>query len=349
MRRAPVIAAALSLAAAVAVPAGPATAGPASACVFDEETARLDITLVGNPNVLFRSGDDIELNGGVACTGATVFNTDLIVATADGSTPDATQVGLVIDLSTGRFAPGKTDEGSGSEIEIDVRFAAHWPNGLTINAHKGGQWIAIDELGIDLDADEPAPENDVAVSGPLDCDASVCEQLVVRTGDGADRIEEWNDLAAPRRQVVIHAGHGDDLVLAHSSQRTPSFLEGGAGNDTLRTDGDAHVRGGPGNDLLVGGSEPGHRDDLTGGSGFDVIFGRRGADVIYGVGDRDTIVGGRGGDLLNGGTGRDRIWGGPGRDVIEGDFGFDACELEAGWTLHAQGCERELFLPPPAL
>jgi VCBS repeat-containing protein len=64
-------------------------------------------------------------------------------------------------------------------------------------------------------------------------------------------------------------------------------------NGSAETDGSFFMRGGAGDDILVGGEQ---KDD---------IFGGAGADQLYGRGGNDYIVGGLGADSLRGGAGAD--------------------------------------------
>ena len=335
---------AVVLTAAIWFPAGTAVASTASTCTFDEAIGRVEISLTGNANVLFRSGDEIELNGGAACTGSTVFNTDTIVVTGDGTTPDGTAVAMLIDMTGGRFAPGLTDEGPASEIEIDVRFAAHSPNQLSIYANTGGQRIAVRGHRIDLDADAIDADADVLVTGIGNCDGTQCFFLSVSTGAGADRIDHR---AHPNDQgalAFIAGGPGRDVMDSRSSAGTGTFVDGRAGDDILRSSAGSQVAGGRGDDLLV---STGGRAFLLGQRGSDRIFGRDRGDYLDGGNGPDEIVGDRGADTLRGGRGADRLWGGPGPDESRGDEGFDRCEPEREWTLREQSCERRLLVPPP--
>ncbi|QQX82477.1 hypothetical protein JK628_07295 [Shewanella sp. KX20019] len=84
-------------------------------------------------------------------------------------------------------------------------------------------------------------------------------------------------------------------------------LSGGSGNDLLFAgDGDDKLDGGSGNDELYGGSGD---DNLAGGSGDDILFGDSGSDT------------------LDGGSGADQMFGGAGDDTIvfdRGDFASNA-------------------------
>lgn len=75
----------------------------------------------------------------------------------------------------------------------------------------------------------------------------------------------------------------------------------------------ATVRGGPGNDRLIGASAA---DKLVGGPGNDVLVGRGGDDWLESGPGRDKLFGGPGDDTLRGGPGRDRLFGGPGANLL---------------------------------
>lgn len=125
---------------------------------------------------------------------------------------------------------------------------------------------------------------------------------------------------------------GDDTINGNAGN---DILDGGEGNDTVSGgQGDDLLRGGAGNDALNGGdgtdtadysAEAGgitvsldtgvatgagtdtlsNIENVTGGSGNDVITGNGSANrLIGGMGD-DTFAGGAGNDVLDGGLGRD--------------------------------------------
>ena len=62
---------------------------------------------------------------------------------------------------------------------------------------------------------------------------------------------------------------------------------------------------------------PGHAGKWRGNN--DLVTGGDGYDGLFGQGGNDTILGGDGGDLLNGG---------PGDDILDGGAGVN----RAGWT-----------------
>jgi Ca2+-binding RTX toxin-like protein len=62
--------------------------------------------------------------------------------------------------------------------------------------------------------------------------------------------------------------------------------------------------GGPGNDTV------------TGGNGFDVVYGQAGDDTIRGGDGADQLYGNQGNDEIRGKEGPDTIYGGPGNDTL---------------------------------
>jgi len=93
----------------------------------------------------------------------------------------------------------------------------------------------------------------------------------------------------------INAGEGDDTISVSSAIALPVTMRGGLGND-----------------ILVGASGP---DKLIGGEGNDKIAGRGGDDLIFGGPGSDELLGGAGSDVLRGGS-TDVLRGGSGRDTL---------------------------------
>ena len=148
----------------------------------------------------------------------------------------------------------------------------------------------------------------------------------------------------------IAGGGGDDLLRGDGGADT---LNGGGGTDTLSygtdtagvnvdiglntaTGGDAtgdiidrfeNVTGGSGNDILKG---TGGDNVINGGDGADRLSGRTGADELIGGAGTDTLNGGEGNDILTGGGAADVfIFSGPGDDDTITDFqvGIDTLKI----------------------
>ena len=177
-------------------------------------------------------------------------------------------------------------------------------------------------------------------------------------GGGADIIygEEGND--------TIDGGGGNDIVFGDSGTVTynsPTIKRlFGLPDDT---DGDDHLLGGLGEDLLIGGGgndwlEGGEDRDLLIGDGVSITYeagnlpaniwvkdatkartsgydrfgytelrltdtGVGGKDRLFGQGGDDVMYGGYGFDLLQGGAGSDRMLGQTGMDILYGGGGSD--------------------------
>jgi Ca2+-binding RTX toxin-like protein len=71
-------------------------------------------------------------------------------------------------------------------------------------------------------------------------------------------------------------------------------------------------------------------ENITGGSGNDIITGSSAANTISGGGGNDTIAGGAGNDKLIGESGSDTIAGGAGNDVLDGGKNTDALNGDSG-------------------
>lgn len=138
--------------------------------------------------------------------------------------------------------------------------------------------------------------------------------------------------------IVIMGNDGDDTIVVASSVTVPVAVLGGAGNDTITTNGTRNdtIDGGDGNDTLSAG---GGDDALYGGNGDDVLNGGAANDELYGETGNDTLNGGSGDDymeggddddVLNGGGGNDELHGGTGNDSLNGGGGDDILFGEAG-------------------
>jgi Ca2+-binding RTX toxin-like protein len=171
--------------------------------------------------------------------------------------------------------------------------------------------------------------------------------LVIRGTDGADDVKlttkdgkivvtvttEVNGKAVPTStswrptggDVFFYGYKGNDkLTCAMSSGNYLRVTaDGGAGNDTLRSNWGADaLYGGAGDDTLFG--HRGH-DLLDGGLGADKIEGDDGNDTIHCGPDsaRNTVFGGLGDDTITGGYGLDSLHGDAGNDTIDGSYGGD--------------------------
>lgn len=124
-----------------------------------------------------------------------------------------------------------------------------------------------------------------------------CAGGPVRVGDVIRGTGCDDTIVVPASVAVVHAGAGDDTILAAplaDSASCPSECHLGVGSQTF-----------------------------DGGPGDDVVFGERGNDILNGGEGSDRLFGGVGDDLLRGGPGDDRLSGGIGFDSIDGEGGND--------------------------
>lgn len=105
-------------------------------------------------------------------------------------------------------------------------------------------------------------------------------------------------------------------------------LSGGTGDDILYgLSGNDTMSGGSGDDTLFGQSGS---DKLNGGAGNDVLIGGAGDDTLNGDGGDDALYGGAGDDVLDGGVGNDTLIGGTGADTMRGGNGADTFIIRTG-------------------
>ncbi|SDW89384.1 calcium-binding protein [Paracoccus sanguinis] len=127
----------------------------------------------------------------------------------------------------------------------------------------------------------------------------------------------------------LYGGGGNDTLIGGAGN---DFFHGGADADVILFDGSAAVdvdivrttATGQGTDTLGG------VENITGGSGSDIIRGNAAANVLNGAVGNDTLVGRGGSDVLTGGSGTDRFvfanWDGNDR-VTDFQNGLDRIEI----------------------
>jgi RTX calcium-binding nonapeptide repeat (4 copies) len=135
----------------------------------------------------------------------------------------------------------------------------------------------------------------------------------MQAGPGCTQVDFQTVACAAGAVGPVRLDDGDD---SFASSLGAGEVHGGGGQDVLR-DADGPMRGGEGDDVIVGGVG-------YGGGGDDVLMvhtghGGPGDDVVRCF-PRDapcTLRGGPGGDLLTGGTSLDRIFAGRGADRVD--------------------------------
>lgn len=141
-------------------------------------------------------------------------------------------------------------------------------------------------------------------------------------------VNNTNFLNLPLRSLNLPNTPNNYQVTAQDSLQNPAGVRGGSGNDRIiGSSTDDAINGSQGNDTITG--EAGD-DFLRGGKGNDVISGGVGNDIINGNLGDDTLNGDAGNDFLRGGKGNDVLIGGDGNDILIGDAGNDTLTGGAG-------------------
>jgi Ca2+-binding RTX toxin-like protein len=136
------------------------------------------------------------------------------------------------------------------------------------------------------------------------------DPAVLQVDVGDDGSADFSFARAEVTRIALDGGNGDDVVRIDESN--------GVFTDTIATT----IRGGNGNDNLVGGAGA---VMLRGGNGNDILAGGSGAETLLGGNGNDSIDGNGGSDVALMGNGNDTVvWDpGDGSDVVEGQNGAD--------------------------
>jgi Ca2+-binding RTX toxin-like protein len=175
-------------------------------------------------------------------------------------------------------------------------------NTADYSGRSAGVTVTVDGVAND---GEQGERDDVAgdVSNVLggSGDDTVSGVASVHGGPGSDRLSDG---------TYLFGDDGNDTLVALANWR--SYLEGGAGDDTLRGQAGAdELSGDSGNDLVQGG--PG-ADQMCGDT-IDWFFWNHGYPECHGAG-ADRLEGGDGDDLMVGAGGTDAFAGGGGQDLV---------------------------------
>jgi Ca2+-binding RTX toxin-like protein len=204
------------------------------------------------------------------------------------------------------------------------------------------------------------------------CPTTVRPAFVLDLAGGDDFAQVINSAAAGTHSE-LRGGDGNDQLWSYEGSDT---LDGGAGDDELRPDGDQpspgdDVRGGPGTDHLQlapalsseviatldgkpNDGQPGHGDNyrsdvenVTGAqTARNTIVGAGGPNILTGQGQADRLTGAGGRDSLDGREGSDTI------DALDGNSGdriacgggADVAYADAGDVV-AGDCEKTIWAP----
>jgi Ca2+-binding RTX toxin-like protein len=142
----------------------------------------------------------------------------------------------------------------------------------------------------------------------------------ISIGLSADGRQYTIESAAPLEvggEICWHPDGGETKLLCEAAAIAGFEINGNGGDDSIVVAPNvavpATLRGGPGDDNLIGGSG---NDKLVGGPGSDTLSGRGGDDSLFGGSGEDQLSGGPGDDKLFGGSGMDVLLGGPGVNEV---------------------------------
>jgi len=150
--------------------------------------------------------------------------------------------------------------------------------------------------------------------GPMAIDISL-------SADGRTYTIKANGPLEVGTQACENPPNDQDELVCQASAISSFEINGGNAGSTETVSKNvpvpATLRGGVGNDVLIGGSD----DTLFGRAGEDILIGRGSDDRLYGGHGNDRLQADGSGDVLNGGPGYDTCIGNPVRDT------FISCEV----------------------
>jgi hypothetical protein len=297
------------------------------------------------------SGTSVTLAGDGAKT-IQVRETDLA-----GNTSAATSFSFTLDTTTS----DAITTSSGTVTGATQTVAGTGEVGATIQLHDGssnlGSAVAVDATGHWSDTVTLSGAGSHVITAQatdLAGNTAVSNAITLTLG-GSSVIDHPG-------QAIVNGTAKDDQIILHGSN---ILVDAGAGNDTITIATDIwssfvhFVEGGAGVDTLDFsritdsltvdlGLESAYRtntpiyqqslilldsiENVTGGSGNDVLIGNNGANVLDGGAGNDVIRGGAGNDTIIGGSGNDLLSGGLGDDtfVFRPGFGHDRIVSPAG-------------------
>jgi RTX calcium-binding nonapeptide repeat (4 copies) len=261
----------------------------------------------------------------------------------------ALRVALVLATAAGALALAAP--ATASELKVDVQLEAlvlaglpGEANGVTVAYDSGRSgWRVTDVVGITIETSVPCVSE-----GPT---AAFCRAPIwFILGDGDDRFEATS-AATPFTTRIERVKRPEGYTVVEIPVGVN--VRGGPGNDTLighdahdvLYGGDGRQTPGSGNDTIVGRGQDDHlvgedgNDRIEGGAGYDEISGNNGDDRLEGGEDDDSMEvmlvdedGPRspGNDHLEGGPGRDYLGADQGRDVAFGGPGDDVVAVTPG-------------------
>lgn len=225
-----------------------------------------------------------------------------------------------------------------TRVEPDETFFVNLTNavGATVDDAQGQGTITNDDVAspVDFGACLGTPGTVTLMADPRNPGKTV---LFINGTAASDVIVVQPSPFQPGHLWVIYPGVTPMPVVTGPADRIA--VCGQAGHDVVTIDPrlaqPTELRGGDGNDTLVGGGGP---DTMFGDAGSDTLVGGAGHDILLGGAGVDYLFGGFGSDLLIGGLGADQLHGQDGGDLLIGastshDNNFAALQaISAEWS-----------------
>jgi hypothetical protein len=221
-------------------------------------------------------------------------------------------IGQPVSFVLSATDPSAADEAAGFSFDID------WNGDGTVDETVAGP------SGIEVSHAFPtAGSHTVTVNATdKDGDASAAAAAAIDVQVAGLAPDPWDP---SRQSLVVYGTAGDDAIL-FSPTGVRGQIRVRMNNQTIgvfQPTGRIRVFAGDGNDSVMIDRRLTIAAELRGGNGNDVLVGANGADVI---------LGNAGNDHIRGGGGRDLLIGGIGTDYLRGDVGDDL--LIAGSSIH---------------
>ena len=261
----------------------------------------------GNYVVTLEVTDTETADDGTTTT-HTMTDTETFVATNVAPTatitgPSVTVPGMPSSFNLGATDPSTVDTAAGFTFEIDwdgngTVDQTVLPGESTTVTHTflttGANTVRVTATDKDDGTSDPATfAVEVKTAALIDDPLNPGQDLLAVGGtDGADRFNIvpggkvlFNGTTVGRfagaERIAVFGLGGDDNIHLAGSIRIPAWLDGGDGNDRLKS--------AKGHDVLLGGAGD---DDLNGAQGADVVIGGLGADRIHGGPGDDLMIAG---------------------------------------------------------
>ena len=288
-------------------------------------------------------GSEIELGATLPGVGAQKHIESISVdTTADGGfvAAFAQTVNGTGAVYASKFEPDDAEDPTGPAKIADV-----FSRATAIGADNNGN-VVVTHLNASDDVDNTSGEVHIQRLSIQSIFVKKRELFVLGT-NSADNI----DVSFDGANVIVTEGGVQKFVIAFSKLMRMT-INGYDGNDTITNETalPSTIKGGNGNDVLIGGSHfdvingNDGNDSISGGDGNDKLFGDGGLDSLSGNAGRDSLFGGAGNDRLGGNGGRDKLFGGEGDDRLFGGASGDWLFGEGGRDqVNGEGGDDRLY------